>query len=453
MKRTLLTALVLGVAGLPGRAADPAYKAGVATKVITPTEHMWMAGYAARNKPAEGKALDLYAKALAVEDDKGTCLILLTTDLIGLPKGIADAAAEKVMKETGLKREHLMLTASHTHSGPVLRENLADMYDLPPAEAAKVEAYSKKLSDDLAGIMIQAFRSRKPATLAIGAGEAKFAINRRQATDKGVVIGLNPSGPVDHSVPVLRVEADGKVLAVAFGYACHNTTLDYYKWSGDYAGYAQAEIEKAVPGTTALFWIGCGADANPNPRRKEENAIQHGKELAGAVAKALQGNLMPITGPFAAKYSTVSLPFDNMPTREQLQTATKSKSYAEKTRAERLLKLWDANGKIDDHYPAYPVQTWKLGDKLVWAALGGEVVIDYALRLKKELPLNGRTFWATGYANDVMAYIASARVIREGGYEVDSSMIYYGQPSRWKPAVEDIIVNEAVSQLKALDGK
>jgi hypothetical protein len=437
----------------PTGAADNPCRAGVAKKGITPTEFMWMSGYASRNKPAEGKAHDLYAKALAIEDERGETLILLTTDLIGLPKSIADATAERVMKSTGLKRECLMLTSSHTHTGPVLRDNLADMYNMPPAEAAKVEAYSKKLKDDLADVMVQAHRNRKPAQLSIGEGEAGFAINRREATENGVVIGVNPTGPVDHRVPILKVEADGKVLAVAFGYACHNTTLDYYKWSGDYAGYAQEEIEKAMPGTTALFWIGCGADANPNPRRKEELAIKHGKELAEGVLKGMQGKMTSFTGPFAAKYSTVSLPFDNMPTREQLQTMTKNKSYAEKTRAERLLKLWDANGKIDDHYPAYPVQTWKLGDKLVWTALGGEVVIDYALRLRKDLPLNGRTLWVTGYANDVMAYIASARVIREGGYEVDASMVYYGQPSRWKPAVEEIIVNEVVSQLKALDTK
>jgi hypothetical protein len=449
----ILSVVLVTICSNPAWAADPAYKAGVASAVITPTEYMWMAGYAARSKPAEGKAHELYAKALAVEDEKGTCLVLLTTDLIGLPKGIADTVAARVTKVTGLKREHLMLTASHTHSGPVLRENLSDMYNLPPAEAAKVEAYSVKLKDDLAAVIIRAYQSRKPATLAVGAGEAKFAINRRQATEKGVIIGVNPTGPVDFTVPALRVAADGKTLAVVFGYACHNTTLDYYKWSGDYAGYAQAEVEKANPGAVALFWMGCGADANPNPRRTEEHAIQHGKELGDGIAEALAGKMTPVTGSFAATYTTVPLPFDTLPTKEQLKTATQSKNFAEKTRAERLLKLWEAKGKLDDHYPVYPVQTWKFGDQIVWSALGGEVVIDYAIRLKKELPLAGRTLWATGYANDVMAYIASARVIREGGYEVDTSMIYYGLPTRWKPAVEEVIVAEAVRQLKVLDAK
>lgn len=448
MKRILLAVLVVSAFEQP---IDAAYKAGVAKAVITPSEPMWMAGYAARNKPSGGKAHDLYAKALAIEDEKGGALVLLTTDLIGLPKGLADAVAGRVMKETGLKREQLMLTASHTHTGPVLRENLSDMYDMSPAESAKVEAYTSRLKTDLADVMVKAYRDRKPATLAVGEGEAKFAINRRQATEKGVTIGVNPTGPVDHRVPVLRVEAGGNVLAVVFGYACHNTTLDYYKWSGDYAGYAQIEVEKAVPGAIALFWIGCGADANPNPRRTEELAVKHGKELAAGVGKALAGPMTPVEGTFAARYSTVALPFDNLPTKEQLRTATQSKNFAERMRAGRLLKQWDAEGKIDDAYQAYPVQTWRVGDRLVWSALGGEVVIDYALRLKKALPLSGRAYWATGYANDVMAYIASARVIREGGYEVDSSMIYYGMPSRWKPAVEEIIVTEASKQLKDLD--
>ena len=92
-----------------------------------------------------------------------------------------------------------------------------------------------------------------------------------------------------------------------------------------------------------------------------------------------------------------------------------------------------------DHYPHYPVQVWRLGDNVLWVALGGEVVIDYNVRLKKELAGDAR-IWITGYANDVMAYIPSARVLKEGGYEADSSMIYYGFPTSWAPAIEDKIV-------------
>lgn len=77
------------------------------------------------------------------------------------------------------------------------------------------------------------------------------------------------------------------------------------------------------------------------------------------------------------------------------------------------------------------------------------MVVDYDLRLKKELA--GRELWVTAYSNDVMAYIASARVLKEGGYEADSSMVYYGMPTRWAPAVEDIIIGAVHRQVKQLE--
>ena len=89
-------------------------------------------------------------------------------------------------------------------------------------------------------------RRRKP--LHIGVDEPlrqphhRRPMNRREFTEKGVILGVNPRGPVDRSVPVLRVtNPDGKVLAVLFGAACHNTTLGPkdYRISGDFAGFAQ----------------------------------------------------------------------------------------------------------------------------------------------------------------------------------------------------------------------
>ena len=104
-----------------------------------------------------------------------------------------------------------------------------------------------------------------------------------------------PDGPVDHDVPVLRIDgADGKLRAVLFGYACHNTTLSFYQFCGDYAGYAQEYFEKAHPGVTALFMTGCGGDQNPYPRGTLELAQQHGRSAGerrrgGAVAQAEAG--------------------------------------------------------------------------------------------------------------------------------------------------------------------
>ncbi len=103
----------------------------------------------------------------------------------------------------------------------------------------------------------------------------------------------------------------------------------------------------------------------------------------------------------------------------------------------------DAGKPLAASYP-YPIEVWKLGPDLSWVFLGGEVVVDYSLRLKQELGA-GRT-WLAGYSNDVMAYIPSRRVLGEGGYEGASSMIFYGLPTTWAPELEERIVKEVHRQ-------
>jgi hypothetical protein len=444
-----LSILALLAAGAAAAAADPAaWKAGVAVQVITPTEPMWMAGYASRTRPSEGKLTDLYVKALALEDPAGGRLVLLTSDLVGIPRGLSGEVAEGVRQRTGLPRERLMLTVSHTHCGPVLRDSLSDMYDMPPGEVKKIDPYTDRLRGWMIDAVVRALDDLKPARLAYGQGIARFAVNRRKPTPAGVINAANPEGPVDHEVPVLRVETpEGKLRAVGFGYACHNTTLQFNQWCGDYAGFAQADLEAKHPGAVALFWMGCGGDANPLPRSKVELCRKYGRELAKAVEGVLGGRMTPVTGPGRARYAEVALPFEAVPGKDRLAADRASKQFAVRKRAERLSKVLAESGKIDDHYRHYPVQAWRLGDGPTWVALGGEVVVDYALRLKRELGGEG-PLWVTAYANDVMAYIPSVRVLREGGYEGDTSMIYYGMPSKWAPAVEGRIVGKARELVK-----
>src|SRR5262245_46180027 len=201
------------------RAADPAYKAGVATRIITPQQSMWMAGYASRTKPSEGKLHELYAKALCIEDAAGKRLVLVTTDLIGIPRHVSVDVSAEVEKRFGIGRAELMLTASHTHSGPVVRENLLDMYGLSREEMDRVDAYTKKLKTDLVELVGAAIKNLEPSTLSFAHGKATFAVNRREPTEKGIINGVNRPGPVDHTVPVLVVAGkDGKPRSIVFGY-------------------------------------------------------------------------------------------------------------------------------------------------------------------------------------------------------------------------------------------
>ena len=99
-------------------------RAGLAKAVITPERAIWMSGYANRTKPSEGKLHDLYAKALAIADEDGNRMVLVTADILGFTRELSEVIAERANKQYGLSRDQLMLNASHTHTGPVIRGNL-----------------------------------------------------------------------------------------------------------------------------------------------------------------------------------------------------------------------------------------------------------------------------------------------------------------------------------------
>ncbi|MCA9068237.1 MAG: hypothetical protein KDA84_04905, partial [Planctomycetaceae bacterium] len=210
-------------------------------------------------------------------------------------------------------------------------------------------------------------------------------------------------------------------------------------------GFAQIEIEKDYPSAIALFWAGCGADQNPLPRRTVELAKKYGRQLADAVKEIVDGKMKSLSPQLELHYSEIDLPLGELPTQEKLQEDTESKNEYIAARANLLLEQWAKTGGLDSTYP-YPVQLWSLGNAVDFAILGGEVVVDYSLRLKTEWP--SRQLWVAGYANDVMAYIPSRRVLKEGGYEGASSMIYYGLPTIWSPKVEDMIVTTLLNWKK-----
>src|SRR5205809_6646055 len=298
---------------------EATWKAGVSSGVITPEASMWMAGYAARNKPSEGKAQDLFAKVLALEDGAGGRMVLVTLDLVGIPRSLRDSVEKQAQARYGLAPTSLLLNASHTHCGPVVRSGSSVSYHLAPEQLARIEQYVAGLEAKLVALIGKALAELRPARLSYTHARAGFAMNRRLPTAKGYQNSPNPEGPVDHDVPVLRVDgADGKLRAVLFGYACHNTTLSFYQFCGDYAGFAQQYLEEDHPGITALFLTGCGGDQNPYPRGQLELAKQHGRALANAVEAALLPAARPVRGPLRTALEEVTLDFAPPASRDEL---------------------------------------------------------------------------------------------------------------------------------------
>lgn len=393
--------LVAGVLSLaqPVDSTAP-LKAGVAQQIITPAMNMWMAGYASRKKPAEGKVQELYAKALALEDVAGKRFVFVTLDLIGILPRLRMRMEEKVQNAYGLPPESILLNASHTHSGPE--------YRVEKGREKEAQEYTAFLEERMMKVIGDAITDLKPAAVSWSRSRCGFAMNRRLPSPTGYQNSPNPDGPVDHEVPVLQVVSpEGQARAVLFGYACHNTCLGEFQYCGDYAGYAQEYLQENRPGFVALFMNGCSGDQNPYPRRGGvvpgltalDLAKMHGRSLSNAVEVAMQVPKRVVGGRIRAAYEKVSL------------------DYApEKKRAPHL----------------YPVQVARFGEALTVVALGSETTVDYSIRLKRELSKDSAT-WVAGYSNDYTGYVPSLRVLKEGGYEAQAG---------WAEDVEERIVKK-----------
>ena len=449
---TILAGIVCSLLLVP-LSADSAlaagFQAGVTRIRITPPMPFWLSGYAARTTAATAVRQELWAKALALADGRGGRVVIVTADLIGLPREVSDSVAERVSKQHGLQRSQLLLNFSHTHCGPVVWPGLSVMFDFDAAEKERAAQYSRNLTDDLVALVGAALADLSPAQLACGHGTAGFAMNRREENPAGVRLGENPAGPTDHDVPVLRVTApDGRLRAVLFGYACHGTTLNatFNEVDSDFGGYAQRALETAHPGATALYMVLCAGDQNPKPRGEYEQVELHGRELAEAVDRVLAGDLQVLRPPIRTAHLVAQLDFAEH-TREMFEneaagTGTTSATQYKQRRAALMLEAYN-KGKPVRQMP-FQVQAVRFNTDLILLALSGEVVVDYVLRAKREFP--GENLVVAGYCNDVSSYIPSLRVLHEGGYEPDVSMIYYGQPGPFAENVEEKIF-EAIHQV------
>lgn len=432
--------------------AEPTWQAGISREIITPATSVWLAGYGSKRAP-EGKLHDLWMKALALQAPDGTKAVLVTSDFQGVPKSMSDRVFARVNEKFGLKRAQIMVTFSHNHCGPRLGDDLIDYYPVDAEQVRLVEQYTDLMIEKMVELVGRALADLKPARLEQGEGRATFAVNRRNNKEADVPAmlarGEALKGPVDHSVPVMKItRPDGSIAAILFGYACHPTTLSFMKWCGDYPGFAQLAIEKKYPGAAAMFVNTCGGDQNPLPRRTVELCEKYGTMLAEGVFGAMNGSFRPVAPSMKLAFELVQLPYEKVMTADDLRPLTKDTNAIKQRWAKRMLEHLEAGGKFLPHYP-YPLHVWKLGNDTWMLGMGAETVVDYALRFKAAY---GKGTWVLGYTDDMISYIPSRRVWAEGGYEGGWNLYEYGRPAlRWDGKIEEIIagrIDRMISDLK-----
>jgi putative membrane-bound dehydrogenase-like protein len=423
---------------------QPLVPVGAAKVDITPPYPIRLTGYGSRPVEAEGVEQKLQARALAIGSDDEGPTVIVTVELLGITPALRSAALSRINMQYAVSNDKFVLCATHTHNGPcvngVCPNILGDTIREPEQE--RIDDYTTRLVDLITSAANQALESRQPGRLFHAEGEVGFAINRRMLKDgTWIGFGVNPKGPVDHRLPILVAKnKSGKPLAIWSNYACHCTTLgpSFNKICGDWAGYASAKLEADYEGAIALVSIGCGADANPEPRGSDDQltfAQQHGEAFRKEVNRLLTSELKPLSSEIEGTFKTVKLPFKNARTIEEWQAYAKQPGQRGVYGRYFLEKL-----KQDGALPTtldYPISSLTFGDDLAMVFLGGEVVCDYSLSMYEKF--DGKRLWVTAYANDVPCYIPSRRILDEQGYEADYSMIYYRRPNQLSPAVEEII--------------
>ncbi len=425
---------------------------GIAVRDITPELPIRLAGYASRNRPADKLDHPLVAQALALRNPLGERFVFVAVDNCEVSHTFMEPVLEQFADKFQLSRGAVAVITSHTHSAPVLDDTLTDMTQPPDADREQITKYSRLLKAKLVEVVGAALGDFQPSLLEQGMGRAMFAMNRRVYQGDKVVFGDNPDGPVDWDVPVLRITGtNGTVRAVVFGYACHGTSVrsgdDWYVVSGEYMAYARQHLEAVQPGAVAIYLTGMGADSDPAPRGLLPDARRHGLELAGAVVGVLGHPMRPVRGGFKFAYEEVELPLVDPPGREQLEKDAKDKDSNVRLRAEAYLKRLNASQPLPQSLKL-PVSVVRLGDDVTFVLMGGEVVVDYSPRLKRLLAADHP--WTIGYAYETPCYIPSVRLIKEGGYETESSLIYYGYYGPFRTSIEDLLVKRVTALVASL---
>lgn len=411
--------------------ATGTWHVGAAAVDITPDGPIWLHGWGRRDGPSRGVSHPIFVKAAALRDAAGHTAVVVTADLLGCSRQTCDALAGRV----GLARGDFLLNVSHNHSGPCTTGVLPLYFDLPAEQNRIIDRYTAEVERKIAATVERALADLEPATLAFENGVCGFATNRRRSRDGH----RERAQAVDQDVPVLAARrADGTLKAVLFGYACHPTAIDDMKVNGDWVGYAMAQVEGRHPGATALFVAGCGGDQNPMPRLRDDLGLLYGKILGIAVDEVLAGAMRPVGGPLRTGFLETRLPLQPPPTRRQLEAMLPGPHAIWNRSVRFLLDKLDCGQELPASCP-YPVHVWRFGDDLTLIGLTGETVVDYALRFKAEYGHDHT--WVAGYGNELLAYVPSLRVLREGSYEGATGMLEYGFGSSFGFAVEETIAN------------
>ncbi|MBK9168506.1 MAG: hypothetical protein IPM24_13700 [Bryobacterales bacterium] len=448
--------------------------AGAATSNITPPLGTHLAG-SFHPMPAESVHDELHARALVLEDG-GTRIAIVVCDLIALDREVIDPARRRIEQRTGIPRSHILIAATHTHSGPCPVPKFH--YRNPVVDISYLPFVTRRIADAVE----MAARRVQPARVAWGVGsEPRQVFNRRWYLRPGTIAAdpfgatadtvkmnpgvgspnlIEPAGPTDPDVSVLAVETvAGRPLAAVVSYALHYVGGTVRAAiSADYFAVVAAQLARlsgADPSFVGMLANGCSGDINNiNWRGTETKDVPYARmrrvaeTVAAEAYRTWRAAEFHDTVRLSASEEELSLGV-RKPSPEQLKAARQRVTALGPSDAPRDLPEYYAHSNImlAERFPDYvqaPAQVLRVGD-LGIATFPGEAFCAMGVEVKQQSP-----FAATmmiGLANDYHGYIPTVRGHEQGGYETWRATTAYLE----RDAAPQLVAS-AVRQLRDMAG-
>lgn len=436
-------------------------RVGAAAVDITPPPGAPMPGYY-YNRGGDGVHDPLHVKAVVLEH-AGVKAALVSCDLIGLPATLVHVARARIERETGISPSHVMISATHTHTGALVLSG-PTRYNLEGEPLALARRYSAALPERIADAVAKAQAALQRARVRAGTGhEPSLTFNRRYLMTDGTIAWnpgkrnpriVRPSGPIDPEAPVVWFDTEkAEPLAVTVNYALHLDTVGGTQVSADYP-YTLAKLLAAVYGErlVSLFTIGAAGNLNhidvstSRPQKGHGEAARIGAVLAAEVLKTVW-KAEPAAGVrVQAATAVVDLPLREFTADEPAWARKTAATFGRKDAAPfidlvRAARITDVAAREGKPLQA-EVQVIALGSDIAWVGLPGEVFTELGQAIKLVSPFR-RTI-IVGLANDSLGYIPHRKAYAEGAYEVVSARCAEGSG--------ELLVDKAVELLLRLHG-
>lgn len=428
------------------------YWVGMAEVDITPPVGIKLAGFAALTDPSTGVELPLKATTLYWEDRYGGRILLLSAEWLGFYDR-ADYVRSKIAQATGIPETSIILSGTHTHAGPCIRE--MDEW----RKGACDRDYFERVVSRMTEASIHALTEREPMHVYFTKEAFPLAISRRRLNAEGLAEwGPNRNAWVDETLSVLQFRrvSDHSLKGLFFSYACHPTSRQTLKIGGDYVGFTYRRLKERYPGVVSGFLQGFAGDVKPaflSPdgqrfRQVDSDEIDRlALRMCDAITAQLETGMgRQLEGPLRSRFERVALPLLR-PSPALHRRFLESDQEVTRQWAEHF----PADGEAPEPDPVpFEVQCVAVGRSLALVFLAGEVSVGYSRKIRAMCAGLFADVLPVAYSNAMVGYVPLAEQIPEGGYEVWYAHQYHRRPGFFDERTEKIIVKNIHQQLTCL---